>query len=279
MPQSNAEPALEPLLDQLPQPVLAPPPAPRSRADINRANAQKSTGPRTEAGMARSRLNALTHGLTSRDVLILPGEDPSALQRLHDGICQQLVPRGTLEIELVDTIVSYFWRLRRIPNLEAALFATCPEPESGTTDDEPASAAGLLAAAQALHANPRALATLSIHEQRLQRLLREAMSTLAAYQETRRRNEKTEMVRAAGLRMIHNAKKIPFDPAAHGFVFSLAEIDAYIRACDAHEEVKHGVAWNFAPNMLASFHDRKAQNPSRIPPDARHAAEPMKNAA
>ncbi len=63
--------------------------------EANRRNAQKSTGPRTEAGRARSRLNAVKHGLSrtlpapaSAEPLVLPlaqaiaGEgvtDPSAL--------------------------------------------------------------------------------------------------------------------------------------------------------------------------------------------------------
>jgi hypothetical protein len=41
----------------------------------NRANAQKSTGPRTAEGKAASRLNALKHGLDAES-LIIPGEDP-----------------------------------------------------------------------------------------------------------------------------------------------------------------------------------------------------------
>jgi len=32
------------------------------RAAVNKANAQHSTGPRTEAGKQRSKLNALRHG-------------------------------------------------------------------------------------------------------------------------------------------------------------------------------------------------------------------------
>ena len=47
--------------------------------EANRRNAQKSTGPRTEAGRARSRLNAVTHGLSrtlpapaSAEPLVLP---------------------------------------------------------------------------------------------------------------------------------------------------------------------------------------------------------------
>ena len=38
------------------------------RLQANRANAQRSTGPRTEAGKATSRRNALKHGILSRTV-------------------------------------------------------------------------------------------------------------------------------------------------------------------------------------------------------------------
>jgi hypothetical protein len=52
------------------------------RAAVNKENAQHSTGPRTRAGKLRSSLNALTHGLTGRTVL-LPSEDPAALLEMH----------------------------------------------------------------------------------------------------------------------------------------------------------------------------------------------------
>jgi len=47
------------------------------RAATNRANAQNSTGPRTEPGKQRSSLNALGHGLTAQTA-VLPSEDPIA---------------------------------------------------------------------------------------------------------------------------------------------------------------------------------------------------------
>ena len=42
----------------------------------NAANAQHSTGPRTPEGKTRSSLNASKHGLTAREVVIAPGEQP-----------------------------------------------------------------------------------------------------------------------------------------------------------------------------------------------------------
>jgi hypothetical protein len=51
------------------------------RATINQLNAQKSTGPRTEAGKQRSSLNSLRHGLTARTA-VLHSEDPDGYQ-LH----------------------------------------------------------------------------------------------------------------------------------------------------------------------------------------------------
>ncbi len=46
----------------------------------NRANAQHSTGPRSESGKQRSARNALTHGLTARTA-VLPSEDPAAFEQ------------------------------------------------------------------------------------------------------------------------------------------------------------------------------------------------------
>ena len=44
------------------------------KAEANRRNALKSTGPNTPEGKAAVRLNALRHGLLTQQIL-LPGED------------------------------------------------------------------------------------------------------------------------------------------------------------------------------------------------------------
>jgi hypothetical protein len=48
--------------------------APDRQIAANRENAKRSTGPRSEAGKARSARNALKHGLSAEHVVML-GED------------------------------------------------------------------------------------------------------------------------------------------------------------------------------------------------------------
>src|SRR5215471_13112905 len=50
----------------------------------NRANARRSTGPKTPKGKAAVRLNAIRHGLLARDA-VLPGEDSDAFEELLEG--------------------------------------------------------------------------------------------------------------------------------------------------------------------------------------------------
>lgn len=89
----------------------------------NRRNARNSTGPRTKAGKAQSRLNAIRHGLLSVEQNILPGEDPKVFQALADEIAAELEPQSALEHHLVATIVSCIWRLRRLREVETGIYA------------------------------------------------------------------------------------------------------------------------------------------------------------
>ena len=92
------------------------------QAKANRRNALKSTGPSTPEGKAAVRLNAMKHGLLSKDVL-LPGEDESALKELGDRLRDELQPEGELENLLVDRITAATWRLSRLGRVEAGIFA------------------------------------------------------------------------------------------------------------------------------------------------------------
>ena len=59
--------------------------AKRTRAEINRHNAKKSTGPKTVEGKAASSKNAFKHGLYSKSACI-PGENPEDLDALREDL-------------------------------------------------------------------------------------------------------------------------------------------------------------------------------------------------
>ena len=88
----------------------------------NRSNAEKSTGPKTKAGKEVSRMNAMTHGVTA-SVAVLPHENPHMLAELHHDLVREYAPQTRTEIELVEKLAHTFWRARRIPRFEQALFA------------------------------------------------------------------------------------------------------------------------------------------------------------
>ena len=68
--------------------------------EANQRNSKRSTGPATPQGKSRVRLNALKHGLTAASV-VLPGEDPDALQARVDAWKDDLRPRTALEDYLI----------------------------------------------------------------------------------------------------------------------------------------------------------------------------------
>src|SRR4030088_3316224 len=85
----------------------------------NRANAKLSTGPRSAEGKAVSRLNGVTHGMTCKLPVVLPGEDPEEFQGEVDGWAQQLGAATEAERAQVEAAVSTRWRMRRARDAEA----------------------------------------------------------------------------------------------------------------------------------------------------------------
>jgi hypothetical protein len=89
----------------------------------NRMNAQKSTGPRTAAGKAVSRFNALKHGIYAVHQIMFD-EKPEDLAELTAEYHEQYSPADANQRFLVDTLVHNEWRLRRTRRVEAELWQT-----------------------------------------------------------------------------------------------------------------------------------------------------------
>ena len=90
-----------------------------ARIAANRANAQKSTGPKTAEGRARSRANAVKHGLTGAGIA-LPGEDDAAVRALCAEIQEEWAPAGRTGAELAHDVALLTIRKRRAREAQAA---------------------------------------------------------------------------------------------------------------------------------------------------------------
>jgi hypothetical protein len=135
-------------------------------ASVNRANAEYSTGPKTEEGKEKSSLNALRHGLTGRHVT-LPSEDIGAYKRHVKSFEDHLQPQGPIEANLVQSLADTAWRLNRVTALETKILIS---PES-------------------LEAQIKALANMSLYSQRLTRQFEKIEKELRELQVIRRQAE------------------------------------------------------------------------------------------
>lgn len=86
------------------------------KLNANRANAQKSTGPRTPEGKQRVARNAVRHGILAREVFIGEGdgaEREEDFRELHDALYAAYDPEDGAEQLEVENIVAATWMLRR----------------------------------------------------------------------------------------------------------------------------------------------------------------------
>lgn len=170
-------------------PPASPPMAPRPISDkqlaANRANAQKSTGPKTEAGKARSMFSGLKHGLYARDV-VLPGEDTAAYDAMLADLCAALEPHGRAEEDLVRRAADMSWRLGRSASIEAGLlnpdWSRDPRAEWVGTREGP-----LIDGFRIALDETKTLDQLGRYEARLERGLQRTLDILYRLQATRRR--------------------------------------------------------------------------------------------
>jgi hypothetical protein len=88
-----------------------------AQLNANRANAQKSSGPVTDAGRATSSRNRLTLGLyTQRDYVTFDEQD--LYTEFCDTMHLELSPEGLLEEACATEVTGATWRLRRCSNAE-----------------------------------------------------------------------------------------------------------------------------------------------------------------
>ena len=200
----------------------------KNRAETNRENAKKSTGPRTAAGKQRSSLNALRHGLTGQTV-VLPSDDLVAYQRHCKAFHDQYQPKNPTEVQLTQTVADLSWRLNRATAFENNMLALGITEHSHTIDTENDQVHTALAMAKVFREQSQVFVNLALYEHRLSVRHDKALKQLREMQEERHRQELWVMPEAARLLKMHKAKGVPYNPVDDGFVFSERDIETYIQ--------------------------------------------------
>ncbi|HZS54236.1 MAG TPA: hypothetical protein VFA65_07515 [Bryobacteraceae bacterium] len=104
----------------------------------NRANAQKSTGPRTDAGKEKVAQNALKHGLCG-NFQVLSCEDQQQYDDFFQRFLQTENPADDVERELVAKMARHTWLSERAMRCQEGCFLVQPQ----TPEDQQQNTAGI----------------------------------------------------------------------------------------------------------------------------------------
>jgi hypothetical protein len=203
-----------------------------ARLAANRANAQHSTGPRTEEGKAKVSLNAVKTGLTGRTVL-LSSEEAAPYEALLLDFEKALQPVGVEERALVQSIVDCRWRLDRIPGLEMALLTVIRNEWIARDPKYNNPATAILTEMEIRRKHEKEFRNLQIQEARLARRREKEMAELRGLQQERKAKEAEALAQAAQAYLLAAHRKQPFDLSALGFEFSTQQFQAYFATLTA----------------------------------------------
>ncbi len=214
--------------------------------EANRANAQKSTGPKTEAGKKRSALNATRHGLTGQ-VVVLPEEDLAAFTRLAEQIVASFEPYDARERQLAHSYATFQWRINRAAAIEDTMFTLgVMEQVAENLNIEHPEAHNATSNAKTFRAEAQAFERLSIYTHRLVNSAAKVLKELQQLQAERRRRQEAEMAEAARLFKLRRMQSKTFDPKEIGFELTIDQIQAHIHrdTLNSQCEIAQKAGWN-----------------------------------
>ena len=173
----------------------------------NRQNAQNSTGPRTDAGKSRTRLNGLRHGLTGQTI-VMPYEDLQAYQLFCTETTASLNPATDPERALAQTIADDTWRLNRSRAIEENIFSL----GLATVGPEAEIDAALNQAITFLD-HAREIQLLTLYAGRIARTIDKNKRELQVLQTERRAFRERELEEAILLTQLEQSKGGIYDPS------------------------------------------------------------------
>src|SRR5580658_9295453 len=214
-----------------------------AQSAANKANAQHSTGPNSETGKQRTRLNAYKHGLTGQ-IHLLTAAEHEAFDAHCKGICEALAPVGALEIDIAQAIAEDRWRLKRIRAMETGIFAAgrqgalgfTPSGDPNSEDPEQVLINEAVTQARSWLAKSDNFQLLTLYQQRITRTIERNMAELRTLRAERKAAREQVLEEALLLSQLAKSKGEKYDAAADfppeilgtDSVFSTASINRLI---------------------------------------------------
>jgi hypothetical protein len=158
----------------------------------NRANAERSTGPKTEAGKRISSLNAVKHGLAGQTV-VLPGEDLAAFEALRKRFFNETRPVGILEEQCVEMMTNKSWLLSRAAAMQTNLFALGQLKYAHRTEADDPRVHAAITAVHTLTEHINNLDKLSRYEARHHKMYKDSLNQLRELQAERKEVERVAL--------------------------------------------------------------------------------------
>jgi hypothetical protein len=204
-----------------------------------RENGQKSHGPVSPEGKAKSRFNAVKCNLTGNHVLVSAEDAPRYHKHISD-YQSQFKPVGPEECALVQSIADLRWRLNKIPGLEQVVLTI--EGAKIIAEDptyaDPATHLALEREVRLRH--EKELRNLALQEHRLSRRREREAAELDRLQIARKAKEEESALAVAAKAALlaeHRKETLTTVPGL-GFVFSKLRFTAYMSHLTADQKAK-----------------------------------------
>jgi hypothetical protein len=177
--------------------------------EINRANAQHSSGPTSRAGKQRSSMNAMKHNLSGQHLLLLETE-AAAYNRMAASMLIDLKPKSEPERQIAQKIIDTNFRLNRLTAIENNLFSFgIAANETDTAHDDRLEV--MAAQTRAWMERGSYFDNLGRYEARLSRQLLKYQEEFERLQAARKEQERIDSHRSR-----NEIKRDQFDPASFG---------------------------------------------------------------
>jgi hypothetical protein len=188
-----------------------------------------ATGPTTEAGKQRSRINAYKHGLTGQ-ILLVTADEHDAFEKHCQAIVEALLPVGILEQQLAKSVAADHWRLNRARAIEAGIFAIGQSRVAVAPEELPMMEA--ISQTQTWLKEGKNIQLLALYGQRIQRSIERNMAEIRTLRAERKAARDQALEEAVLLSQLAKSKGEAYDAAADcpspSFVFSTAEFEQLI---------------------------------------------------